>query len=224
MASTRTRPAADHAGFTVPGFAGPTPTLRRSRNLPGAFLGILLVVVCSLAVATLASSNGQRTQVLIVVKPIAAGTPIQAGSLRSAGVAADGIVRGIRASQAATVIGRIAADNLVPGTLLVGAELATGPRVAKGRTIVGLALKPGFLPGGLSSQDTVTVVDTPASSATSSANTAGAILASNAVVYSVGAAPDGQASLVSVEVPAANAAAVAEANAQGSVSLVLVGG
>lgn len=223
MGPTKTRPTADQDAFTVPGFAGPAPTLRRSRNLPGAILGVLLVVVCSLVVATLASSSGHRTQVLVIVKPIAAGTPIRVGDLRSAGVAADSTVRGIRASQASTIVGRIAADNLVPGALLVSSELAAGPPVVKGSTIVGLALKPGFLPANIAPQDKVTVLDTPTGSA-SSASGAGGVLAGGATVFSVGSSPDGQATLVSVEVPAANAPAVAEANAQGDVSLVLVGG
>lgn len=219
---TKTRRPADQAGFTVPGFSGPAPTLRRSRNLSGAILGVLLVIVCSLVVATLASSSGHRTQVLVIVKPIAAGTPIQAGDLRAAGVAADSTVRGIRASQVSTIIGRIAADNLVPGALLVSSEMATGPRVGKGTTIVGLALKPGFLPANIAPQDNVTVLDTPTGSASSTANGALGVLASSAAVYSVGPGPDGQTTLVSVEVPAASAPVVAEANAQGDISLVLV--
>jgi hypothetical protein len=222
--ATKTRTEADQAGFTVPGFAGPAPSLRRSRNLPGAVLGALLVVVCALVVATLASSSNHRTPVLVVVKPVAAGTPIRAGDLRAAGVAADSTVRAIRASQAATIVGRIAADNLVPGALLVSSELATGPGVAKGTTIVGLALKPGFLPANLAPQDNVTVLDTPTGSGSSAAAGSAGVLAGGVPVYSVGPAPDGQATLVSVEVPAANAPAVAEANAQGDVSLVLVGG
>lgn len=224
METTKTRTTADHADFTGTGFAGPAPTLRRSRNLPGAILGVLLVIVCSLVVATLASANGHRTPVLVIVRPIAAGTPIQARDLRVAGVAADGTVRGIPASQAATVVGRTAADNLVPGALLVGSELAAGPRVAKGTTIVGLALKPGFLPANLVPQDTVSVLDTPTGSASSAAAAAAAVLAGSVAVYSVGPSPDGQTTLVSVQVPAASAPAVAEANAQGDISLVLVGG
>lgn len=94
--------------------------------------------------------------------------------------------------------------------------------MAKGSTIVGLALKPGFLPANIAPQDNVTILNTPTGS--SSANGAGGVLAGGVTVYSVGPSPDGQATLVSVEVPATNAPAVAEANAQGDVSLVLVGG
>ncbi len=224
MGPTKTRTTADQAGFTAPGFASPASTLRRSRNLPGAILGVLLVIVCSLVVATLASSSGHRTQVLVIVKPIAAGTPIQAGDLHSAGVAADSTVHGIRASQATTIVGRIAAVNLVPGALLVSSELAAGPAVARGSTIVGLALKPGFLPANIAPQDNVTVLDTPTGPTSSATDGAGGVLANGVTVYSVGSSPDGQATLVSVEVPAASAPAVAEANAQGDITLVLVGG
>lgn len=223
MASTRARPAVNRPEPDLSSFAGRAPTLRRSRNLPGATLGILLIVVCSLLVAAFASSADRRTQVLVIIRPVAAGTALSASDVRATGVAAGRSVRGIGAAQAGTVIGRVAADNLVPGTLLVSAELATGPLVGKGASVVGLALKPGLLPASLAAQDFVAILATPPAGAGPGGPTAGSVLAARATVYSVGPSPEGQSTLVSVEVPGGAAPAVAEANAQGSISLVLLG-
>lgn len=230
MSSTKTPPSATTGTFAAGGFVPPAPTLRRSRNLPGAVLGVLVVVVCALAVAALAASGTHRAEVLVVSRPIPAGSTIRPADLTTAGVAADAKVHAIGASEAPSVVGRVAGDNLAAGTLLVRGELAEGPAVPHGMTIVGLALKPGFLPTGLAAQETVSVISTPPGSTTDpssdgrvSGATAG-VLVGAATVYSVDSSPDGQSSLVSVEVPASSAPTVAEANAQGGVSLVLVGG
>lgn len=224
MPTTKTPPSATSPPFGTDGFAGPAPSLRRPRNLPGAVLGALLIVVCALAGAALASSTDHRTHVIVVARAVPAGATIRAEDLASAAVSADGSVHGIRAVEAPSVVGRVAADNLVAGTLLVQGELATGPPVASGMTIVGLALKPGFLPASLAPQEKVSVISTPAGSSADPSRGSPGVLVGAATVYSVGPSPDGQSSLVSVEVPAAAAAAVAEVNAQGGVSLVLVAG
>ncbi len=228
VAVTKTRSSTEEPR-AVPGFSGPAPTLLRSRNVPGAVLGVLVVAVCSLAVASLASSASHRTQVLVVIRPVAAGSVIRAGDLRATGVAADGSVRGVRASQAATVVGQVAADNLLPGTLLVDAELAREPVLPKGSAIVGLALKPGFFPAGLTVRSTVEAVATPIGTSGSAPGTAAgaagpSVLIPTASVFSVGPGPDGAETLVSIVVPSASAALVAQANALGAVSLVVVGG
>lgn len=215
----KTRTPTDESGLGLTGFAAPLPPLRRSRNVPGALLGVLLVVVCSLVVATFVSSSDHRTQVLAVAKPVAAGTAIKAGDLTAAAVAADHRVRAMSASLATSVVGRIAAVRLVPGSLLVNAELATGPPIPRGTTMVGLALKPGFLPASLAPADTVSILDTP----TGASGVAGSVLVADATVSAVGPSPDGQLILVSVELPASDAPAVAEANAQGSISVVVAG-
>jgi len=180
----------------------------------------LLVVVCAFGIGSWAASVGHRTHVLVVAHFVSAGSVIQSSDLTTVGISSDREVSAIPAAAAAQTVGRVAADNLVPGTLLVRAELASGPVVPAGSSLVGLALKPGMFPASLQPGDTVAVVATPAQTADSGA---GSVLVANATVYSTGISPDGTSTLVSVVVPAADAAAVATAGAQGNVSLVVDG-
>jgi hypothetical protein len=203
------------------GFGPQIPVLRRRRNVPGAVLGALVVVVCAFAVGAWASSVGQRTAVLVVAKNVPAGATITGSDLTSAGVAAGHSVVAIPASDSAQVVGRVAAERLAAGTLLVRAELATGPLVPAGSSVVGLALKPGMFPAALEPGDRTAVVVTPTGSGGGSG---GSVLVDGATVSQMGPSPDGQSTLVSVVVPSSDAAAVAAAGALGSVSLVVEGG
>ena len=109
-------------------------------------LGILLIAVCAFGIGAWALSVGHRTQVLVVTRSVQAGSVISASDLTTAGVAADHSVSGIPASTASQVIGKVASDNLVAGTLLVRAEVGGGPSVPSGSSVVGLDLKPGLFP------------------------------------------------------------------------------
>ena len=202
--------------------SGPeVPSLRRRRNVPGAVLGALVVAVCAFGIGSWALSVGHRTQVLVVSRSVPAGSVIQASDLTTAGVAADHSVSAIPAGDAGQVVGKVATDNLIPGTLLVRSEVGGGPQLPIGSSVVGLALKPGLFPAGLQPGDRVSVVDTPTQGGGSSI---ASVLDSVATVFSIGTSPDGTSTLVSVLVPSADASAVASAGAQGNVSLVLVGG
>src|ERR1700730_9877243 len=97
---------------------GPAPPPKRSRNLAGALLGALLVVLCGTGVAVYASNAGHRHAVLVVVRPVSAGATIRPGDLGEARISADPQVHTVGAAGRTRVIGRTAAVNLVPGTLL----------------------------------------------------------------------------------------------------------
>jgi hypothetical protein len=183
-------------------------------------LGVLLIAVCAFGIGAWALNVGHRTQVLVVARPVQAGSVISASDLTTAGVAADHNVSGIPASAASQAIGKVASDNLVPGTLLVRAEVGSGPSVPSGSSVVGLDLKPGMFPTSLQPGDSVAVVSTP-SQASSSAG--GTVIVNKATVFSSSASPDGTSTLISVVVPSAQSSAVAAAGAQGAVSLVLNG-
>jgi hypothetical protein len=213
-------------------FAEPAPTLRRPRNLPGAVLGLLVVVVCALVVASLASSSGNRTEVLVVTRLVPAGSPVGAPDLAVTGVAAGSQVSGVPAGDLDQVVGQVATHDLVPGTLLVRAEIGPSAAVDRGGAVVGLAIKDGDLPASLGAGDHAEVMST-ASSAGVAAGAAGSdgavaapgtVLVPDAVVRSVAPAADGQSTLVSLSVPLTDAPLVAGANAAGTVSLVQVGG
>jgi hypothetical protein len=187
----------------------------------GIVLGVLLVAFCGAGVAAYTASIGHRRPVLVIVRPVDAGSVIHDADLGEARLAPDPALRTLSSSQRSRVVGRVAGVNLVPGTLLAEGELATGPAVDANHAIVGLALKAGQYPTGLRALDAVTVVET--SPASSIGPTDATVLVDNAVVTSTDQAADGQTTVVSVLVPRPAAPSVAGAAARGQVSVVLVG-
>jgi SAF domain len=212
------------------GFGAPPPPPRRPRNIAGATLGVLLVLLCATAVAVYTSNAGHRRPVLVMVRSVRAGAAISAGDIGEARVAADPSVRALPASARARVIGRIAAFDIAGGTLLTTAELATGPEVAAGFSVVGLNVKLGYAPAGLRPSVRVRLAFTPngtsgaPDSAQLGANGSGSVLVPEARVFDVAATPDGQGQIVSVIVDDASAPALAAAGARGQVSVILLGG
>ncbi len=214
MTITRPAPTAPPATPYATGF-GPPPPPRPGRSVAGALLGVVLIVFCAAAVGLYTARVGHRRAVLVVVRAVPAGTVIQSADIGEARLSADPSVRTVAAGQRNRVVGRVAAVNLVVGTLLTTGQLATTPRVDASQAVVGLALKPGQYPGGLRAQDRVMLIDTGPAGATPAAETAaGVVLTADAEVDASTTAPDGQTTLVSVVVPRPLAATVASAGAR----------
>jgi hypothetical protein len=184
------------------------------------------------ALAFLAWHNGQggRRPVLAVVRPVAAGHILAPADVAAVRVSLGGHgLRVVPASQQAAVVGRRAAVELVPGTLLSPDQLGEQRRLAPGRAITGIALKAGQLPDGLQPGDMVMILRTgtgPAlTTAADGATTVSPPLAAEARVVTIGPGRDQSGTtLVSLELDAIQAPAVATAAAAGQVSLLLVGG
>lgn len=205
----------------VDGVVPAVPALRRRRNLSGAVLGVLLVAVCAFGIATWASSVGHRSQVLVVLKAVPAGSVLQASDLTTAGISADRQVSAIPASAESQFVGKVARVDLVPGGLFERSEVGTGPAIPRGASVVGLDLKGGAFPAELAPGSTVEIVSTPSQGG---AETTGTVLASSATVLSIGSDPNGAGTLISVAVSATAAPAVVSEGAGGAVSLVLIPG
>jgi hypothetical protein len=184
-------------------------------------LGTLLVAVCTFGIASWALSVGHRTQVLVVVKAVPAGTMLTASDLAPVGVSADPQVSAVPASAEGQEIGKVANVALVPGSLLESSELGTGPTISPGTAVVGLDLKGGAFPSELSVGSTVEVIQTPSGNGVS---TGGVVLAQNATVLSTASDPAGSGTLVAITVPSAEAAGIAAAGAAGDVSLAMLAG
>jgi hypothetical protein len=231
---TAVRPAPGPSASPSPtvGFGVRPPPPRRPRNLVGAALGLLLVLVCATAVAVYASNAGHRRPVLVVLRTVKSGSPITARDIGEARVAADPSVHAMAASELDRVIGRVAAVELVSGTLLTRAELSSGPVVPAGFAVVGLNVKLGYAPVGLRPADRVRLVLAPSgtnaaadgSQAGTGVGQPGAVLSSAARVFDVTATPDGQGEIVSVIVDDNSAPVLAADGARGEVSVVLLGG
>ena len=192
------------------------------RNGTRIALGLVVVVLCVLGTVSLYTSAGRRAAVLSVRQAIPAGREISAEDLGTVSVSVGSGLRTIPASDRAQIVGRIAAVDLVAGTLLTSGELSNGPLVPAGRAISGATLKPGQYPVGLIPGDEVVIVETPPPSTTGTA----AVPKDHGRgrVLDLVTATDGTGSVtISLVVPDDVATAVATAGAAGRLSLVMVG-
>ncbi len=205
-----------------------------------------LLVLASVAVfASLSTSADHRVPVLAVTSTIHQGQPITAADLGTADVAGSGGFSSIPVSAASGLAGRWAAVTIPAGSLLTPGDVTTSRPLSAGSAVVGLALKDGQLPStGVDPGDQVMIVqtlapgsvlavggDTGAGGGTSEGDGGGSVasvgvLVARSTVFET-ATPSattssGATELVSVEVPATLAAAVATAAAASQVSLVLL--
>ena len=164
--------------------SSPTPTPQRTRDRrtsnghapaplrvapvsrqrkPALIVVALLLILCSGAVAgMLFLRAGSRTAVLAVARPVPVGHIVTDRDLTVVRISVDPGLRPLAAAARPRVVGRVAAVTLVPGTLLTRAHLSTEPPISSTQAVVGVALKPGQLPGqGLQPGDLVEVERTP---------------------------------------------------------------
>jgi hypothetical protein len=208
-------PAADGARFA--------PSARQ-RALPLVALGVLCAFAGALVFATAYLRSGHRVAVLAVARAVPAGSVIRDGDLRVANVSSDRSVQPVPAAQRGSVVGKVAAVPLAPGTLLARSQVGSGAAVAPGQAVVGVGVKGGQLPAGLRPGDRVMVVDTGARPGGNGADTVGSVLVPAAVVFAVPADTDPTSpTVVSVVVSAPDAPRIAAASAAERVSLVLLG-
>jgi hypothetical protein len=187
-------------------------------------IGVFLIVTLSLAFAVSYSNADERSPVLAVARPVAPGAVITAADLREVGISADPGLRPVPAGDRTKVIGRTAAVALSPGMLLTRAQLASGPTVEAGRAVVGVALKPGQFPPELRIGDSVAVVLATAAADLSSADGVSPVVSVlcrvSGVTPSLGGGPE---TVVSLDVAATVAPAIAVAAGRGQVSVILTG-
>lgn len=204
----------------------------RRRNWPRVGAGIALSVVCGAVFVLLYASAGSRHPFLAVAQPVSVGQAITASDLTTARVSSDSALLPIPADDASLVVGRRAVVALVPGTLLTGADLSSGPLLGPGEASVGLDLKPGQVPDGLLPGESVVVIETASSDPDLSQDSSNAspgaptVLVGQALVLSVieptsdSATNDTQ---VTLAVPADVAADIAAVSSAGDVAVAGLG-
>lgn len=195
---------------------------RRSRNRQFG-LGLLFVLLGAFAAGVSIQAAGHRQSVLAIGKPVAAHQVIQRGDLVSTRVAADSFLHPIAVGDAKSVIGKPAAVDLVPGTLLTHEQISNDPVLLPGTLALPLSLKPGQFPVGLRAGDHVAVMSTPTpnSAATSNTATDGAVLVADAEIYAT-ATPDVSGNqTVTLVVSSDSAPSVSSAASQQQVTLAL---
>ncbi len=195
------------------------PSLKVRRRPALLALGVCLAAVGILAGAWIVNTSGQREAVLVVAHEVPYGGVLNSADLTIAHISTDSGVSGIAAAHLDDVIGRAAATDLLPGSLLTADQVTDAAPPGVGQVLVALALPPSRLPAsGLHAGDHVLVVDTPAPGDNPPqlppATTA-------ATVVRIGAPDDSGTIVIDVTVAAANGPALAARSATGRIALVL---
>ena len=224
MATTTLRRPGGTNGSAPPSRLAP-PTSARHRSPSLATLGVLCCFFGALLFGAIHLRLDRRADVLAVARPVAAGQILNAADVHVVRAPSIGGLMPLRATDESRVVGRPAAVSLVPGTLLVQADLGSGSLVGPDQAVVGAALKPGQLPAVLRPGDRVLVVDTGSASQTgSSVASSTSTVPVAATVLALSTSPDGTGdSIVSLVLSTDEAPAVARLAAGGRVSLVLLG-
>ena len=189
----------------------------------------LLAVVLTAAVAVWAfASQQQQTAVVAAARPITAGTVVTDADLSQAAIsAADSGFSGMRwDTRGATVVGQAATTTIPQGALVTEEMLGAGVALPPGVLAVGMKIPAGQMPTqvGPGALVHVAVVQGASGAAAGGSGTANTVLVSAVRVLSVTEdVTTPGAMLVSVAVPAKEAAAAAAAGASGQASLMLQG-
>lgn len=217
----QTRPAATPTNGSRSGLRSPTGAATARRSVPLALVGLASVVVGALVFLTLYTTLDRRQPVLVAARDVAPGQVIAAEDLTEARISVSEGAAWVPADQRGDVVGRPAAVGLASGAILAPSQVGQSSGLRAGQAEVGVALTPGQAPLALRQGSRVQVVDNGGDIPGERA--APVVLSDQAVVTDVGAPSAASATtVVSLTLPAQEAAAVAAAGAAGRVSLVVV--
>ncbi|GAA2160302.1 hypothetical protein [Actinomadura napierensis] len=202
------------------------PVSPRERKPALAALAVLLILGGALASAYLVMASGQRVSAIRIAQPVAAGQRIPQSALEEVQIGDTG-VQFVNWSERLNVSRYYASVPLVKGALLTNGMIGRTDEAAKGRLVVGLALKPGQLPsGGVESGKKVTLY--AVGNGGGGGPRAGTVLAADAIVVNVGGGGSGRLrsdqTNVDVAVAPGDAAQVTEAASAGTVAIALIPG
>lgn len=198
-----------------------SPPARRRRPALLA-LGVALAAAGGLLAATLTMQAGDRVPVLAVARTIEVGSVVTANDLTEARIPADPNLDPIPAQQIDSVVGKLAAVPLRPGTLLTRTELTATAAPAAGRQLLGVLLKPGQLPARpLTPGQPVLIVATPGQQPATGSDRPEAQAIPATVVDVGGVTQDGSVT-VDVSVDAALGPVLARQAAGGNVAVIVV--
>jgi hypothetical protein len=204
-----------------------TPSVVSARRRPGVWgLGVALIAVGAAVAAAAVLSSGAKHGVLTVVRAVPQGRVITGGDLGTASLPSNSGLSPLPVTSRAAVVGRRAAVDLLPGTLLTAGALSSQGIPAAGKSLVGVALKPGSLPTRpLQRGDHVELVTVATTTASSTSATQPAGGQARGAIVDAESAP-GQDGTVTVDVVVSQqqAAGIAVDAAAGRLSLVLMPG
>lgn len=138
----------------------------RPRRLPHLMLGVVLVLVGAVGFAAFSLHAAGRVPVLVLARDVAAGQTLTSADVRVVTVAAGDGVGLVPAAEINGVVGRLIAVPRPAGALLSPADVGATRFPPQGKALAAVLLKPGQYPPGLTTAATVSVLITPAGSAT----------------------------------------------------------
>lgn len=210
-----------------PGTIGrPGAPLPVRQKRPGyAAIAIVLIVGLGALGAYFYSKAGEKTPVVVVTKDVPPGHRIARDDLSTVNVA--GGVTAIAGSHLDSVVGQVAAVELLPNTLLQRAMVTSASPLPAGSSMVGVELKPGQMPAaGVTDGARVQVLQLPNKNTTSASSSPqnATVLATSATVYDSASDPSQTGGmLITLIVSSDEAAPIAAAASAGLVALVQVG-
>lgn len=129
--------------------AGPVapPRVSARRRRPGVIaLSLALIAAGGAGVAVLLLQVSDRTQVVTVVRNVQVGQVLTEQDLGQASLALDPAVKAVPAGELETVVGKRAAVQLTPGSLLAPSQVTSSSLVKAGEQLVPIGLKPEQIP------------------------------------------------------------------------------
>ncbi|MEU6284930.1 SAF domain-containing protein [Streptomyces sp. NPDC047028] len=207
--------------------AGPVtpPRVSARRRRPGVIaLALALIAAGGAGVAVLLLQAGHRTEVVTVVRDVQVGQVLTDKDLGQASVALDPAVKAVRADNLESVVGKRAAVELKPGSLLSPSQVTKDSLVHAGEQLVPIGLEPKQIPAtALVPGQKVELVHVPAQGTTDTGKTSDDApqTIDGRVVKASAAAPGTGIVVVDVAASAADGPTAAAWEAAGALRLVL---
>jgi len=206
-------------GHGSPGRSAVAPPNRRVR-VPELAIGVLVLVAFALGALLWHLSTTSKSAALVLASGVSRGEVVEATDLRTAYISTDEQL--VRVTDPASVVGKVALNDLSAGTLMTPAAVADASVLEPGDGVVGLALDPGQYPAlGLAPGDRVNVVRSGDAPVDPNGADVNQVLARGATVFEVEELASDR-KLVSIRSSEADAETVAAAAGSGALRLVLV--
>ncbi|WP_458248838.1 SAF domain-containing protein [Streptomyces sp. MAI_2237] len=187
-------------------------------------LSLALIAAGGAGVAVLLMQVGHRTGVVTVTRNVQVGQVLTDDDLGKASVALDPAVKAVRADDLQSVVGKRAAVELKPGSLLAPSQVTKDSLVKAGEQLVPIGLEPKQIPAtALVPGQKVQLVHVPAQASTDTGTTSGAAprTIGGRVVKASDAAPGTGVVVVDVATSASDGPTAAAWEAAGTLRLVL---
>lgn len=207
--------------------AGPVtpPRVSARRRRPGVIaLSLALIAAGGAGVAVLLLQVGNRTDVVTVVRDVQVGQVLTEDDLGKASIALDPAVKAVDSDDLDSVVGKRAAVELKPGSLLAPAQVTKDSLVKAGEQLVPIGLEPKQIPAtALMPGQKVQLVHVPAQGQADTGKTSGTPpeTVDGRVVKASGAAPGTGIVVVDVATSAADGPTAAAWVSAGTLRLVL---